>query len=176
MPLGGPRDHPEFWTARANCAACGMTIQTLEALCCANLFENRGHFPKCMGIWCHGCYKEDTAVEFPVRRADDDPLVGSTTADESRFTFGRAGDQFVTRFQCDCCHFQNIKGHIPSDSIGADQRLLTFIRRANLDAMWSQEVSTIEMSRREIKRACKTFASFGISWENVFFQNWAPHP
>ena len=45
-----------------------------------------------------------------VRKAmDEDGLVVKGEIHVNRFKFGRAGDHFMTMFQCDLCHFRNIK-------------------------------------------------------------------
>jgi hypothetical protein len=55
----------------------------------------------------------------------------------------------MTAFQCELCHFRNLKGFSPTED-SADVLLLKFIRRANLDAFWSRESSTVNNNRREI--------------------------
>jgi hypothetical protein len=48
----------------------------------------------------------------------------------------------VTPFQCNLCHFRNIKGREPSCGRHDDRRALKFIWCANLDGLWSQELAT----------------------------------
>ncbi len=47
-------------------------------------------------------------------------------------------------FQCDRCWFINLKKIEPRKSSFSDVRLLKYIRRANLDMLWSKEPSTIK--------------------------------
>jgi hypothetical protein len=71
--------------------------------------------------------------------------------DKERFLHGREGDHLLTTFQCDLCHFRNMKGHSPSLD-GTDDTLMKFIRRANLDALWSRETGTVRNISREIRK------------------------
>jgi hypothetical protein len=57
---------------------------------------------------------------------------------------GRNGDNLVCRFQCDLCHFRNIKKRDPFSSDLRDLRLLCGIRRANLDAFWARIPGTVK--------------------------------
>lgn len=103
-------------------------------------------------MWCHGCYESKNEDGFPRRALMDEG--GRTVEDQddgSRFMFGRGGDQFMLRFQCDMCHFQNIKGRDPVPTNGLDDKILRSIRRANLDAMWAREPSTVDTNRRQVK-------------------------
>ena len=86
---------------------------------------------------------------FPVRRpTDEEGYVVNVARDQGRFMYGRAGDHWMTRFQCDLCHFRNINLCSPL-ATGEDDFLLMFIRRANLDALWSREPGTVNNTRRE---------------------------
>ena len=46
-------------------------------------------------------------------------------------------------FECDLCHFRNISGRDPMQGNPGDDFALICICRANLDAMWSRETSTV---------------------------------
>ena len=65
-------------------------------------------------------------------------------------------------FQCDLCHFRNINKRDPLESKAEDVRLLRCIRRANLDAMWSREPSTVAGNLRLAIRAVEIAKSLGI--------------
>ena len=58
---------------------------------------------------------------------------------EIRYEAGRNGDHMLTNFQCDICHFCNIKGRSPERSNLKDNMLLETIWRELLDAFWSWE-------------------------------------
>jgi hypothetical protein len=61
-----------------------------------------------------------------------------------RCTEGRNGDNLVCPFQCDLCHFRNIKKRDPFSSDLRDLRLLCRIRRANLVAFWARIPGTVK--------------------------------
>lgn len=61
-------------------------------------------------------------------------------------------------FQCDLCWFRNLKGRDPVGDGLADDELLMFIRRVNLDILWSRSVSTVQSTKGNILkglRMCK---------------------
>jgi hypothetical protein len=67
---------------------------------------------------------------------DKDGFEATTPGDESRFKRARNGDNLLIQFQCDVCHFRNIKRRDPRIGDRKDVRLLKDIRVANLDAFW----------------------------------------
>jgi hypothetical protein len=76
-------------------------------------------------------------------------------------------------FQCDLCHFQNIQRRLPG-SDPRDEFFEVCIRRANLDALWAREASTVESNRREGKHVRKAAEMFGVNhqWGRVM----GPYP
>ena len=93
---------------------------------------------------------------------DDDGEFPIVEKDRYRFLRGRAGDHLLTTFQCDLCHFRNLKGHSPLDEHN-DKKLLTYIRRANLDAFWARETGTVRNTRRDVLMINKNAAVFGLT-------------
>ena len=65
-------------------------------------------------------------------------------------------------FQCDLCHFRNLKGSNPRAN-AEDFLLLRTIRRASLDAFWSREPSTVESNRREGMKIERVSEELGLS-------------
>ncbi len=55
-------------------------------------------------------------------------------------------------FECDLCHFRNIAQRDPIPSRTNDNFTLLCIRRANLDAMWSRETSTVSGNLNRMRR------------------------
>lgn len=82
--------------------------------------------------------------------------------DETRFLVARNGDHLVTPFQCDLCHFRNLQKRDPVAGKCEDDRLLVNIRRANLDALWAREPSTVRKNLDECKRAVKIGQALGL--------------
>ena len=56
----------------------------------------------------------------------------------------RDGDMMLAPFQCDHCWFINLNGRPDLDNSRSDARLLGYIRRVNLDIMWSREPGTVK--------------------------------
>jgi hypothetical protein len=144
-----------------------VRIYPERALCCANASHARGGWPKCSGYWCHGCYRLEDDKYFPIRRpTDEDGYVVIVPRDRDRFMFGRAGDQLLTTFQCDTCHFRNINFRSPRPN-GEDALLMKFIRRANLDALWSREPGTVNNTRRDLENLSTKAKILGIDEERM---------
>ena len=55
----------------------------------------------------------------------------------------RNGDILCSPFQCDHCWFVNLCRREPNSMSYSDVRLLGYIRRVNLDLMWSRERGTV---------------------------------
>ena len=95
-------------------------------------------------------------MKFPIKRAYDEdgeelPQVG----DEKRFLHARNGAHLMTRFQCELCHFRNIYQFEPVMSDIRTQELFCVMQRANLDAMWARETSTVTSNKREAVQISK---------------------
>jgi hypothetical protein len=65
-------------------------------------------------------------------------------------------------FQCELCHFRNIMLRNPDDGNITDLEILDMVRRANLDAFWSRESSSVSASLREAIRMEKMTARLGM--------------
>ena len=49
----------------------------------------------------------------------------------------------ITNFQCDMCHFRNMKGRYPTNWSNKYERLIIAIRQASMGAFWSREPGTV---------------------------------
>jgi hypothetical protein len=76
----------------------------------------------------------------------DDVLVDEDDeVDKNRFKAARSGEYLMIPFQCDRCHFVNIKKREPEKIQKlVDKTLIVGIRRANLDSFWYRETTTVE--------------------------------
>jgi hypothetical protein len=100
---------------------------------------------------------------FPIRqKLDEDGELLEEANEEIRFKEARAGDHLMVPFQCERCHFRNVMGRDPSTATGTDLELMDTMRRANLDAFWSRETSTIGSNLREAIRMEKTAKRYGM--------------
>lgn len=69
--------------------------------------------------------------------------------DLNRFLTARPGDGWLAPFQCDHCWFININNRVPLEGCRIDTQLLGYIRRVNLDIMWSREPGTVKTNARQ---------------------------
>jgi hypothetical protein len=93
---------------------------------------------------------------------DEDGELLEGEDDAIRFKEARAGDHLMVPFQCELCHFRNIMGRDPDHSRGTDLEIMDMMRRANLDAFWSRETSTVKSNLREAIRIEKTSNRLGM--------------
>jgi hypothetical protein len=109
----------------------------------------------------------EVAYVFPIRGLDnEDYVIGSDIDEKRRFLSARDGDHLCTRFQCDQCHFVNINKRLPKHTL-TDVRLMTCIRRANLDALWSLETNTVKGIKGEYRKACALMKELGLDMGDV---------
>ena len=91
-----------------------------------------------------------------------------------RFKEARDGDHLMTPFQCDLCHFENCKRRHPIPNNTQDEVALLCIRRANLDALWSRERSTVRSNRLQGKHWVSASESAG--WSDLALPKRGPFP
>ena len=72
--------------------------------------------------------------------------------DKDRFLTARDGDGWCNPFQCDWCWFWNLQGRGPLSDSHSDTTLLKFIRRVNLDIMWSREPTTVKANLTQLNK------------------------
>jgi hypothetical protein len=140
-----------------NCARCGKVARNGAGIFCANFCCRREGFRPCRKVWCRSCYSVSIGDPFPIRAPkDEDGLENVVSGDELRFRAGRNGNNLMTPFQCDMCHFRNMTGRYPSMVSADDRNTLKFVRRANLDALWPREPSTVtgNLSQAKKMEAC----------------------
>ena len=66
-------------------------------------------------------------------------------------------------FQCDHCWFVNINKREPEVSSLGDARIMQYIRRVNLDVMWSQESGTVKNILGTLRKGKNLSAELGLS-------------
>jgi len=97
-----------------------------------------------------------------IRETLDDDGVPLPDKEDNRFIKARAGDMFMVPFQCDQCHFQNVNKRDPMPGDAKDEEVLEYIRRANLDAFWARESSTVKKNLGILIRAEQCFNRLAI--------------
>lgn len=85
--------------------------------------------------------------------------------DASRYKVGRDGDHLVTSFQCDTCVFINLLRRPPICDSPRDSLTLCCIRRANLDALWGREPSTVNSTVQAVSKTVSLLGALGIEPE-----------
>jgi hypothetical protein len=80
---------------------------------------------------------------------------------QAKFRTARPGDCLMCPFQCDWCHFANLKGRAPTPT-EEGKPLMVAIRRANLDAFWAREPGTVEQNYRQLAQVEKAAAALGL--------------
>ena len=113
--------------------------------------------------WHASCYNVRDGDKFPIAKLktvkDDTFLSDAEVAvelideeEDNVYLSARLGDNFMCPFQCDICHFRNLKGMNPIKGSVKDKNLLIGIRRANLDAFWGRASSTVTNNFRDLKK------------------------
>jgi hypothetical protein len=83
------------------------------------------------------CYRASPGEGFSVfRDSDEDGEALLEPDDNEVFMVARWGDTLLCPFECDrCAHFKPIGRLAVRHNAAADDRILKFVRRANLDAL-----------------------------------------
>jgi hypothetical protein len=111
-----------------------------------------------------------------VLREEDGTVVIRRLQDKDNFLRARNGDHLMCPFQCDLCHFRNLKGRDPLSTDYLDRNLLTAIRRANLDSFWGRAASTVSNNLQSMLNVVRTMKDqFGVL-SNNYFPPQGPHP
>jgi hypothetical protein len=74
----------------------------------------------------------------------------------------RDGDMWSCPFQCDTCWFVNLEERLPNDDCRIDERLLGYIRRVNLDVMWSREEGTVKGTMAQLRKTINMCDELGM--------------
>ena len=81
----------------------------------------------------------------------DDELGIPDEEGQMEYRSARNGDHFKCPFQCDLCHFRNIKKRDPRAHSQFDYSLMVAIRRGSLDVFWGRRSGTVANTRRGVK-------------------------
>ena len=116
----------------------------------------------CKRAWCPSCYKSPENMPFPRVEVLDEDGLPLPNKDKCMFMEARSGDTLMTPFQCEFCLFQNIKGRDAIEKVTRDGYMLGILRRANLDAFWARQRSTVARTVTELNRLRQLEMDFGI--------------
>ena len=89
-------------------------------------------------------------------------LVWKKKGESERYQVGVNGAFLLVPFQCDLCWFRNIHKRDPDRRSYVDCRLMGYIRRANLDAIWSRSPSTIGNTKSGIANLIMAWKELGL--------------
>lgn len=108
----------------------------------------------CIGAWHEICYKQHEKDSFPVLSSCglDEAIINDEAMEEEDplwFREARDGDHLMCPFVCDECHFWNLRRREVLVGNVCGELTMVCIRRANLDALWSRERSTVAGNLRE---------------------------
>jgi hypothetical protein len=121
MPLGNSRDQHSWLEWKGSRTVCRRLIFDGAGLFCGNFSSRRGVWTECHQVWCGKCYKPLDNNEFPIARPrDEEGNEVLAEEDRERFIVARNGDNLVTPFQCDLCHFRNLVGRDPVSNLPQD--------------------------------------------------------
>ena len=160
-----------FWSKEEmTCARCTGSLCHTQGIVCANFGHTRGHWTPCRAAFHGPCYVVPWTVDpFPrnlqprlmeqnaegtlVEEAEGWETTEAETADLKKlYCEARAGDHFITPFQCELCHFRNICKRNPDMTSAQDKWLIQCIIRANLDAFWARQPSTVQGNLRQVNK------------------------
>ena len=127
------------------------TSESVDWNFCGNFYYRRGPFPACQMAWHGSCYKLRIGDKFPIAKLEEVEGINDPV-DDDKFKCARNGDNFMCPFQCNLCHFRNIKLEDPRAGSRQDRNLLIAIRGANVDAFWGRSSSTVKANKGNLKR------------------------
>jgi hypothetical protein len=118
--------------------------------------------------WHAKCYVPRAKDNFPIvtmaayEIEDDEQVELKDEKEETKFKYARLGDNFMCPFQCDLCHYRNMKGENPGKNPNEDLRLMVGIRRAILDSFWGRAEATVANNFRDVKKLKDIGISVGL--------------
>jgi hypothetical protein len=107
----------------------------MEGIFCGNFLASRNGLPPCCNTWHAACYTYQGPTKFPMPPVVDEEGNPWHREGDRRCQMmkGVEGAHLCISFQCELCWYWNIEKREPVP--GGDDLYLTYIRRANLDAM-----------------------------------------
>ena len=94
--------------------------------------------------------------------------------DDRRFLEGIDGAYLLVPFQCDVCWFRALEKREPRVGSYQDNRILGYIRRVNLDLIWSRAPGTIASTRDNVRMMLKMWRELGLEIDLPTLGPWAP--
>ena len=165
-----------FWDWETYCDLCGKKVSAPHGLFCGNFSCKRDNLKVCRRGWCAPCYRAPKALDFYVHQEQNEvSLSWVKRGDERRFQEGIDGAYLMIPFQCDWCWFRCLEDRDPKHQSYQDNRILGYIRRVNLDLIWSRAPGTIASVRDNVKMIIKMWRELGISIDLPSLGPWPIH-
>ena len=114
-------------------------------------------------------------MDFHIHRETNEVnLAWTKKGEDKRFLEGIDGAFVVVPFQCDVCWFRALEGREPRSNSYQDNRIMAYIRRVNLDLIWSRAPGTIASARDNIKMMIRMWRELGITIDLPSLGPWPP--
>ena len=98
------------------------------------------------------------------KEEDDSGLAWSANQKHQyQFLRGIDGAFLIFPFQCDICWFRNLENRDPLETSLVDMRLMKYIRRVNLDGIWSRSESTVGSVKRSLIQLISCWREIGLT-------------
>jgi hypothetical protein len=122
----------------------------------------------------HIAQREGEAIN-PTGSDDDEDRMNSVWRRKKRnldaFKKARQGDDLMVQFECNWCVFGKLKRRSPKPASPTDVLLMACMRRATLDAFWSQAGSTVNGQASLVQKGI-VFQPGGF--RSTLLGTWAP--
>ena len=147
-------DYQTWLTGNTKYLEYSGKIKRLCRIICVIFGVDKMGIGTCNGAWHDQCYQQGAEYNFPVLVAWDldNSIINNNLLevnDVMQFKNTRNEDHMMVLFQCDICHFQNLKGRMPLMGSQRDKLLLLYLCWVILDSFWSRERSTVNSNRLE---------------------------
>jgi hypothetical protein len=133
----------------------------MDGIFCVNFCESRNGLPACRKAWHASCYTCLGIGKFPLRTTEDE--AGNAWFKQERraqrINQGVKGAHASIPFQCEGCWILNLEGRPRGDE--SNDVYVMCIRRANLDAMGGQAISTIQAHAAAVSRTVQNCRLMG---------------
>jgi len=144
-----------------------------EGLFCGNFGALRGLFPVCRKSWHARSYTLSSSLEFQIACPENEEGVKwNKNQEDYCFLNARKGDMLCCPFQCDYCWHVNLMHRSARDCYTGDAILLGYIRRVNLDMMWSREPSTVGNHLKNLVKGRDMSLELGLEPISLSMEPW----
>ena len=128
-------------------------MEAPDGIFCHNYLSLRLGSIRCRTVSCANCFLDDGGLKFPINRPASNASVKfkRRISSQDKYLKARNGDWLFAPFQCEDCWFGNIMCRSPRPYSDRDQRVMSLLRRANLDLFWSRETTTIANNLGKVK-------------------------